>query len=329
MLKTIFSLRLDGELLAEAQRLVDAGEFDNLAQMVEDALRDYLKNFDAAVSGDGLDEHVSSGLHGNSNHPQSGRDDSAGQPGAVGGVPQLPPGAVSDAALEAFVLHGMTKAFDPLQLNAYEQLVEAYSALVQHPLQDAEMAALAEISGTAPLEDVLSALHEAEHSKVPLSPAYLGALLRERSSAKQTIESKEGAAPRRMGTAGWVSDGPIRVLADFDNPLAAEVAKLYEKEIGVLTEKVRDQIAMYIVEFPDLQRWDEAFAAMAGMNKHSLRYVLGVLRGNGMKVVDQKGRDNRGLSKSERHREAKRSRNKDYKDYWAARLKAKQDAKPD
>ena len=96
----------------------------------------------------------------------------------------------------------------------------------------------------------------------------------------------------------------------------------------MLTERVKEQIATYIVEFPDLERWQEAFAAAAGMNKRSLRYVLGVLRGNGEKVVDTKGRDKRGLSKSERHREAKRSRNEDYKDYWAAQLKAQQDTKP-
>ena len=302
MVKTTFSMPIDGKLLAEAQRLVDAGEFDNLAQMIEGALRDYLQNFDAASS--------------------DGRDAPAGLLDSAGHTPSAREGVAGSAALEAYVLHGMIDSFDPQQRGEYEHLVEAYSTLVQHPLADAEMGALAEIYKTFRLEPVLSALDEAQHSKVPLSPAYLGALLSRRQ------ESAAGAAPQGLGSFARI-DSPARVYADFDNPLAAEVASLYQKEIGELTEKVRDQIATYIVEFPDLQRWHAAFEAAAGMNKRSLRYVLGVLRGNGVKVVEPKGRDNRGLSKSERHREAKRSRNKDYKDYWDAKLKTQQNSKPE
>ena len=316
MLKSIYSLRLDGKLLAEAQRLIDAGEFDSLAEMVEKALRDYLQNFDAAQSGDGLDALAGPGvLEGDGQH---------GLPAHDGTAPPLTHAAdASDAALDAFVLHGMTEAFDLMQREGYEQLVIAYSALAQHPLQDSEMRELAEIFGTYQLEDALNALDEAQNSRLPLTPSYLQALLLKRK------ESITGLASKNLGSFGRIGDQPERVFADFDNPLAAEVASLYQKEIGELTEKVADQIRTYIVEFPDLLRWHEAFEAAAGMNKRSLRYVLGVLRGNGSKVVEQKGRDNRGLSKSERHREAKRTRNKEYEEYWDAQVKASQDVKPD
>jgi hypothetical protein len=273
MLKSTFRLCLDAKLLAEAQRLVDAGEFDNLADMVESALRDFLQNFDAA-------------------------------------------------SLDARALHGLTESFSQDERDGYERLVISYSALAQHPLQDGEMRELAEIFQTFGLQDSLNALDEAQNSRLPLSPSYLETLLEKRKA------SMTGAAPQSVGSYGRVGDRPARVFADFDNPLAAEVASLYQKEIGELTEKVADQIRTYIVEFPDLERWHEAFEAAAGMNKRSLRYVLGVLRGNGARVVEQKGRDKRGLSKSERHREAKRSRNEDYKEYWDAQLKAQQNAKP-
>lgn len=315
MPKTIFNLRIDGTLLAEAQRLVDAGEFDNVAQMIEDALRDFLKSFDVLEDND-LD---AAGLyHGADSQARNGHT----------GEKLRRTAAQSDGSLESYMLRSLLDTFDAQQLQAYDALVEAFYSLVQHPLQDAEMFALAEISNTFALKEALAVLHEAQHSKLPLSPDYLNLLLGERQGTTEGRASGDGSRPRSVGTLAR-SDGPAHVFADFDNPLAAEVAALYQKEIGELTEKVRDQIATYIVEFPDLQRWHEAFEAAAGMNKRSLRYVLGVLRGNGLKIVEQKSRENRGLSKSERHREAKRSRNKDYKDYWDARLKARQDAKPE
>ena len=311
MLKTTFSLRLDGKLLAEAQRLVDAGEFDNLADMVESALRGFLQSFDAAASGEGLDALAGAGVL-------------DGDPLHAGATPPAPHAAEApDAFLDARMLRHLTEAYSQVERDDYERLVVSYSALAQHPLEDGEMRELAEIFKTYGLQDSLNGLDEAQNSRLPLSPSYLEALLQKR---KQVMS---GAAPQSAGTFGRVGDRPERVFADFDNPLAAEVASLYQKEIGELTEKVADQIRTYIVEFPDLQRWHEAFEAAAGMNKRSLRYVLGVLRGNAAKVVEQKGRDKRGLSKSERHREAKRSRNKDYKEYWDAKLKARQDAKPD
>jgi Arc/MetJ-type ribon-helix-helix transcriptional regulator len=308
MLKTTFSLRLDGKLLAEAQRLVDAGEFDSLAVMVESALRDFLQSFDAASSGDGLAALAGAGVL-------------DGDPGATPPAPHT--AEAPDAFLDARMLRHLTEAYSQVERDDYERLVMSYSALAQHPLEDGEMRELAEIFKVYGLQDSLNGLDEAQNSRLPLSPSYLEALLQKR---RQLVTR---AALQSAGTFGRVWDGPERVAPDFDNPLAAGVAKLYEKEIGVLTEKVADQIRTYIVEFPDLERWHEAFVAMAGMNKRSLRYVLGVLRGNATKVVEQKGRDKRGLSKSERHREAKRSRNKDYKEYWDAKLKARQDAKPD
>jgi Arc/MetJ-type ribon-helix-helix transcriptional regulator len=316
MLKNLFSLRLDDKLLAEAQRLVDAGEFGSLAEMVESALRDFLQDFDAAPSGDGLRALMGPGAL-----------DSAGQrgePAHVGAAPSVlhDPDA-SGAALDGRMLHHLTEAYSQAERDGYERLVIAYSALAEHPLQDGEMRELAEIFKTYELEESLNGLDDAQHSRLPLSPSYLAMLLEKRRAARA------GTAPQNAASFGRAWDGPERVSADFDNPLAAAVSTLYEKEIGVLTERVKEQIATYIVEFPDLERWQEAFAAAAGMNKRSLRYVLGVLRGNGAKVVDTKGRDKRGLSKSERHREAKRSRNKDYKEYWDAKLKARQDAKPD
>ena len=311
MLKTTFSLRLDGKLLAEAQRLVDAGEFDNLADMVESALRGFLQSFDAAASGEGLDALAGAGVL-------------DGDPLHAGATPPAPHAAEApDAFLDARMLRHLTEAYSQVERDDYERLVVSYSALAQHPLEDGEMRELAEIFKTYGLQDSLNGLDEAQNSRLPLSPSYLEALLQKR---KQVMS---GAAPQSAGTFGRVGDRPERVFADFDNPLAAEVASLYQKEIGELTEKVADQIRTYIVEFPDQLRWHEAFEAAAGMNKRSLRYVLGVLRGNATKVVEQKGRDKRGLSKSERHREAKRSRNKDYKEYWDAKLKARQDAKPD
>jgi hypothetical protein len=336
MVKATFSLRLEDKLLAAAQRLVDAGEFDNLAEMVESALRDYLLSFDAASPDDVLEVPA---------RPILLERDAHGSQPAVAGVHEtwaaVPPGsgsspsAVADDALDARVLIGLTDAFSDQEREEYERLVTSYSLvaqrqfqeggmreLAQHQLQDGEMRELAEIFQTYGLQDALKALHEAQNSKVPLSPSYLETLLERRQT------TTESTSPKAIRTLGRVSDRPERVFADFDNPLAAEVATLYQKEIGELTEKVAEQIRTYIVEFPDLERWHEAFEAAAGMNKRSLRYVLGVLRGNGAKVVEKKGKDKRGLSKSERHREAKRSRNEDYKEYWDAQLKAQQNAKP-
>jgi len=344
MLKTSFSLRVDGKLLAEAQRLVDAGEFDSLADMVESALRDYLQSFDAAPSDDVLDALVGSGvLDGDVQCSLPAHEGAAGATPTVTLAPEAPGGTrpspsadfaegiaasaplgparspLPAGSLDARVLRGLTEAFGQVDRDGYERLVISYSALAQHPLQDGEMRELAEIFQTYGLQESLNALDEAQNSRLPLSPSYLETLLQKRKPPTT------GAAPRSADSFGRLSDGPERVFADFDNPLAAAVAELYEKEIGLLTERVRDQIRTYTVEFPDLARWHEAFGAAAGMNKRSLRYVLGVLRGNAAKVVEQKGRDKGGLSKSERHREAKRSRNKDYKEYWDAKLKARQD----
>ena len=318
MLKTTFSLRLDGMLLAEAQRLVDAGEFDSLAEMVESALRDYLKSFDAAPSGDGLDARIGpDGLDGEGQRSLSAHD------GALGATPpMLHDPEAPGASLDARVLRGLTEAFGQVERDGYERLVISYSALAQYPLQDGEMRELAEIFQTYGLQESLNALDEAQNSRLPLSPSYLETLLQKR---KPPIT---GVAPQSVGSFGRLSDGPERVFADFDNPLAAAVAKLYEKEIGLLTERVRDQIRTYTVEFPDLERWHEAFEAAAGMNKRSLRYVLGVLRGNAAKVVEQKGRDRRGLSKSERVRTEKRKQSADYFQRWEEKRKSKQQSDP-
>jgi Arc/MetJ-type ribon-helix-helix transcriptional regulator len=319
MVKTMFSLHLDGKLLAEAQRLVDAGEFDSLADMVEKALRDYLQSFDAASSDDGPDALLRRILLDGAGAGSSAAHAAAAPP-SQDGVPTTGSRESADGTLDARVLKGLTDTFSGQEHDDYERLVTSYSAVAQHQLLDAEMLELAEIFRTYGLQDALKALDEAQNSKVPLSPPYLGMLLERRKP------QAEGTLPQTIGTVGRVSDRPERVFADFDNPLAAAVAGLYQREIGELTEKVAEQIRTYIVEFPDLDRWHEAFDAAAGMNKRSLRYVLGVLRGNAAKVVAQKGKDKRGLSKSERHREAKRTRNKDYKEYWDAKLKAKQDS---
>jgi Arc/MetJ-type ribon-helix-helix transcriptional regulator len=374
MVKTMYSLRLDGKLLAEAQRLVDAGEFDSLADMVEKALRDYLQSFDAASSDDGPDARLrrilldgagagSSAAHAAAAPPSQDGVPTTGSREPADGGPQArsaaeptagssePPGsgpqarsagvretgslAPIDDALDARVLKGLTDAFSEQEREEYERLVTSYSLvaqrqfqeggireLAQHQLQDGEMRELAEIFQTYGLQDALNALHEAQNSKVPLSPSYLETML---ARSQTTTESM---GPKTIGTFRRMSDGPERVFADFDNPLAAEVAVLYEKEIGLLTERVRDQIRTYIVEFPDLQRWQEAFDAAAGMNKRSLRYVLGVLRGNATKVVEQKGKDKRGLSKSERVRTEKRKQSADYFKRWEDKRKARQKSDP-
>ncbi|MCA1554488.1 MAG: hypothetical protein LC737_08920, partial [Chloroflexi bacterium] len=80
--------------------------------------------------------------------------------------------------------------------------------------------------------------------------------------------------------------------------------------------------------FPDVQRWHEAFEAAASMNHRNLRYVVGCLKNNGQKV-ERKDTGKRATSKSEQVREQKRKRNQDYDDYWAERLKAKQQQRKD
>jgi hypothetical protein len=293
MAKTTIGAQIDRALLAEAQRLLDAGEFRNLNELVEAALREFIENFDAASP---------------LSRVASLRD--AGDAVAHTGLPQ--------ESLEARQIKGMMADLDEKERAEFDKFVEAYTPVAGQPPSDEDIVHLLAIFRTYATRKILAALHDAQSSHVPLSPHYLETIL-EKSEPK-TVE-REG---RKVGTITGVNGKPPRTYTDFDNPLAAEVASLYEKEIGELTEKVKEQLTLYVVEFPDLQRWHEAFEAAATMNKRNWRYVMGCLRNTGAQKFEQKGKARRGISKSEQYRTEKRKRNHDYDRYWDDKLKAKQ-----
>ncbi|MEP7200120.1 MAG: hypothetical protein ABI874_09900, partial [Chloroflexota bacterium] len=222
MARTTISAQVDKTLLAEAQRLVDAGEFRTVGEVVEEALQEYLANF--AVT--------------------------------------LPPITLS---LEARVVQGLLADLDALEREQLEEFVTAYGGVTQRAITDDELVSLLELFKAYSFKRVLSAMHEAQASKVPLSPRYLETILEK--SAPPVVE-REAVAPSRprLGT---------------DDPLLAAVAHMYEQEIGPLTEKIGQQLIALVAEHPDLERWHEAFDAAASMNKKNLRYVIGCLRNNG------------------------------------------------
>jgi Arc/MetJ-type ribon-helix-helix transcriptional regulator len=268
MAKSEFRVQLDKALLADMQRLVDAGEYDNAAAVVEEALRAFLQNFEAVPS--------------------------------------------KNESLEARAVQGLMAELDSIEREQFEEFVTAYGSVAQHDIRDEEMVKLLEIFSAFGFMRALRAVHEVQDSKVPLSPNYLETML----------EKTEPPASERTATT------TLRMLDGMHNPLLSHVAKMYEKEIGELTEKIGEQLIVLVSEFSDEAQWNDAFGAAASMNKKNLRYVEGCLRGNGARQAEQKDKGKRGLAKSERVRSERRKQSDDYYRRWEEKRKARQ-ASPD
>ncbi|MBI1801242.1 MAG: hypothetical protein HYR71_06405, partial [Chloroflexi bacterium] len=148
---------------------------------------------------------------------------------------------------------------------------------------------------------------------VPLTPRYLEAIIARLDQVERAVTPNPSPIPGRG--AGVRS-----------NPALALVAKLYEQEIGGLTEKISDQLRVLVAEYPGAERWQHAFEAAATMNKRNLRYVVKCVKNYGNDDVQhhEKATTSRGASKSERHRDTKRRRIKDYEDYWDEDFKTSQ-----
>ncbi len=256
MSQKIVAAQLDTRVFDEAQRLIEAGHFGSLDELLETALRTFVLKYAQTPS------------------------------------------------LAARTVQALMAELDALEREHFEEFVTGYAGVAQQELGDDEMVSLLEIFKAYGFRRAMSALHDAQDSRVPLTPRYLETIL------------EKSAPPTRDTHAS------ARVRVEENDPLLAEVANLYEQEIGGLTAKVREQLTELVAEFPDAQRWHEAFEAAASMNKRNLRYVIGCLKNNALKA-ERKGTSKRVTSKSEQVREQKRKRNQEYEDYWAERLKAR------
>lgn len=214
-------------------------------------------------------------------------------------------------ALEARQLQALLAELDGPEREQFARFVESYTAIAGHPPGDADTLSLLALFRTFGARRMLGVLHEAQASKIPLSPLYLETLLERR---EQSDAARDGGQPSRA-------------RLDLHDPTMEAVAKLYTSEIGEITEKVATQLRALVQEYPDPARWHEAFEIAAGMNKRSLAYVVGVLKGQSAPQPAKKGKVTRGLTKSERHRETQRARHKDYDEYWDAKLKARNSGK--
>jgi Arc/MetJ-type ribon-helix-helix transcriptional regulator len=266
MPKVDFRIQLDKSLWVEVQRLIDAGEYDNAAAVVEDALRTLVETFEAIIP--------------------------------------------EDESLEARTLKWMMGQLDPMQREQFDKVVESYTQLAEPP-SDAEIVELLTMFRTHTYRKMFRALDAAQASKLPLSIYYLETMLDNQVTASEkSVESKKPTLDE--------------LLLGVNNPLVGDIAKMYEAEIAPLTEKVRDQIIMLVEDFPNLSQWQEAFNAAARMNKKNLAYVVGCLRGNGVKKIDPKDKGKRGPAKSERVRSERRKQSEDYYKRWEEKRKARE-----
>jgi len=257
--------QIEKRVLAEAEKLVEAGHFASLDEALEAGLRALELKY----------EH---------------------------GAP----------ALEARQLQALLSELDGHEREQFARFVESYTAIAGHPPGDGDTLNLVTLFRTFGARRMLEVLHETQGSQIPLSTLYLETLL----------ERHERAGPARE------NGRPARAQLDLHDPVMGAVARLYTSEIGEITEGVAAQLRALVQEYPDAEHWHAAFAAAASMNKRSLAYVVGVLKGRGTPKPEKKGKVTRGPTKSERDREAKRSRHKDYDDYWDAKLKARTGGKP-
>ncbi len=272
MPKVTLTAQLNKQLLDRAQPLIAAGQFKNMDELLDEALRTFLLNYQTA---------------------------------------QQP----AEASLAARVVQGLMADVSPLEREQFEEFVAAYVGLAQHSLDDDGILNLLEVFKAYGFKRALAAVHDAQDSKVPLTPRYLETIL-ERSAA----ERESHKVPTVMSEV----TAPPRVQIGSDNPLLAAVAKMYEQEIGGLTEKVCEQLKELVGEYPELERWHAAFEAAATMNKRSLRYVVGCLKGDAARrdspKTDEKEKTR--LSNRERHRSEKAKRIQNYEDYWNEDFKA-------
>jgi DnaD/phage-associated family protein len=228
------------------------------------------------------------------------------------------------SAARAF--RGLKEQWDTEQRKHFDEFIVAYTSLAPDAPQDDElMLQLAEIfnAGYSNIGLLLAALHEAKDSQIPLTPNYLESLV-----IKALPPAPKEATPMEAITVA--SEAPVvtRAPVGTDNPVLAEVSKLYEQEIGGLTEKVGEQLKSLVTDYPDMELWHEAFEAAATMNKRNLRYVVACLKNVGKpKPGTAKGEGKRGTSQSERLRSNKRKQIKDYEEYWDQKLKERQKAR--
>ena len=216
------------------------------------------------------------------------------------------------------VFQGLMNELDVDERAQFDEFLTAYVGVAQPLLSDDDMVSLLSSFTAHGLKRSLTALHEIQTSKVLLTPHYLETMLEEKVPpvVKQTLTQIETSTPPR------VSFG-------VDNPTLAVVAKLYETEIGGLTEKIGEQLKALIADYPAVEHWHEAFEAAATMNKRNLRYVAACLKGVWKtKIEAQKGRSKDEISKRERHHSEKRKRVKDYENYWNEDFESTQKKQP-
>jgi Arc/MetJ-type ribon-helix-helix transcriptional regulator len=283
-MKVSLTVQVEKKLREEAQRLIDAGEFRHMSELVSEALHELLERY-----------------------------------------------AELERAQQfaARMFQGLREAWNAGQRKHFDEFVVAYTSLAPNGPQDDElMLQLAEIfdAGHGNIGWLLAALHEGKDSQIPLTPNYLESLV-----VKALPPKPKEIAPVEIKTVVSEVTLPTRVPIGTDNPVLAEVSKLYEQEIGGLTEKVGEQLKSLVADYPDIGLWHEAFDAAATMNKRNLRYVVACLKNVGKPKPEthaaQRGKSNRGISQSERHRSDKRKQIKDYEDYWDQKLKERQKAR--
>ncbi len=69
--------------------------------------------------------------------------------------------------------------------------------------------------------------------------------------------------------------------------LLAEIAKLYEQEIGRVTEGARQELARLAADFPTLAAWQDAFRIAVKINKRRLSTVETILKNQLQKEMDE------------------------------------------
>src|SRR5205823_1239740 len=128
--------------------------------------------------------------------------------------------AQGPASLVARTVQAMMSGLDALAREQFEEFVAGYAGIAQQVIDDDEMLSLLEIFNAYGFKQAMSALHDAQHSRVPLSARYL-----------ETILEKSAPAPPGLPEIRNAERTPPSVRAG-DDPVLAEVAALYEQEIG-------------------------------------------------------------------------------------------------
>ena len=264
------------EVYDEALRLVEAGEYPNMAELVSEAVRELAQQFEPV-------QHQIT------------------------------------ASLAGRTVQALMAAFTPADQENFDVFYNAYMSIVKEPPNDESLIGIIEIFKTYRLEQLLTALHNLQDSKLPLTPLYLGTMMEQLSRpAPHRIEPNPAESPPGTAAArAYIHD-------EEANPVLAAVTKLYEQEIGRITENIGQQLIALVADYTDVAVWQEAFEAAASMNKRNLRYIKACLRNYGKPNAkgDQKGQDSRAGSTHWRGRENVSTSDTEYYQNWYERLKA-------